>query len=87
MDFFSCWNPMKLLLRVSADLDWDRDLFLCIASCPLNICDHWDLQAGKLSVWFDPTEIVLGFKCSHPTGMHVEGVIIVTQNVSWMQEL
>lgn len=51
MGFFSaCWIPIKLLLRVSADLSWDGDLFLCIASCPLNICDQWDLQAGRLSV-------------------------------------
>ncbi len=48
--FSACWIPIKLLLRVSADLNWDGDLFLCIASCPLNICDQWDLQAGRLSV-------------------------------------
>lgn len=70
--FFFCWILIKLFLRVSADPNWDRDMFLCIALCPLNICDHWDLQAGKLSMW------VCVWPCwnlisSHPIGMHLDG--------------
>ncbi len=47
---------------------------------------------SKLEDWvfvcvLDPVVILFGSKCSHSIGMHLEGVIVVIQDLSWMQEL